>query len=130
MTDKLEKELYDFTIEKLTEFIDYEQEHYACDLHHYIFNEDYYIIGHYNSREWLKKHDLDVFEVIEKIKQYEEDTLGQLLTDLSSPERVVNMYVYILGEEILNESDHLQEIWDNECTIKDYEKIINELSWI
>ena len=32
------------------------------DLHHYVFNEDYYIIGNYESKEWLSN---EVFNIIE-----------------------------------------------------------------
>lgn len=121
-------ELYQHTIDMLHEMKDYEQTHYACDLHHYIFNEDMYLIGHHNCREWIKKHELDVFEMIDKVVQYEKLHFGEVMSDMSSPEKVVNMFVYIEGEEILQESEHLQEIWNDECTTEDYDKIIKELS--
>ena len=121
------EELYQHTIDRLTEMKDWEQEHYACDLHHYIFNEDYYIIGHYNARKWIKEHDLDVFEMIDRVVQYEQEHFGKSETEIT-PEKVVNMYVYIEGEEILNESDHLHNIWNEECTTEDYEQIIKDLS--
>lgn len=128
MTNTMTEEIYQHAIDRLTEMKDYKEEHYACDLHHYIFNEDYYIIGHYNAREWIKKHNLDVFTMIDRVVQYEEDHFGKSETDISSPERVVNMFVYIEGEEILHESDHLQDIWNDECTTEDYEQIIKDLS--
>ena len=67
------------------------------ELHHEIFNTDYYIIGTYKAKQWL---DNKVFDVIEFIKEYEQDNFGECYTDLSNPEKVVNMYVYIIGEEI------------------------------
>ena len=66
--------------------------------------------------------------MIDRVVQYEEANFGNVSTHISSPERVVNMYVYIEGEEILNESDHLHDIWNDECTTEDYDKIIKELS--
>jgi protein-arginine kinase activator protein McsA len=120
-------ELYQHTIDMLTEMKNYEQEHYACDLHHYIFNEDMYLIGHHNCREWIKKHNLDVFEMIDRVVQYEQEHFGKSETEIT-PENVVNMFVYIEGEEILQESDHLQDIWNDECTTEDYEQIIKDLS--
>ena len=39
--------------------------------------------------------------LINFIKDYEQDNFGEVSTDLSDPERVVNMYVYIIGEEIV-----------------------------
>ena len=68
------------------------------DLHHYCFNTDYYIIGTYQAKKWLGDN---VFEIIEEIKTYEKDNFGEVNTDFSDPEKVVNMYAYIIGEEIV-----------------------------
>lgn len=68
------------------------------DLHHYAFNEDYYIIGTYQAKEWLGDM---AFDIINFIKDYEQDNFGEVSTDFSNPENVVNMYVYIIGEEIV-----------------------------
>ena len=70
------------------------------DLHNEIFNNDYYIIGRHQATEWLGEH---VFEIIDFIREYEQDNFGEMLTDISEPEHVVNMYVYIIGEEIVSE---------------------------
>ena len=70
------------------------------DLHHEAFNQDYYIIGTYQAAEWLDGH---VFECIGIIKDYERDNFGEVLTDCSSPEAVVNMYTYIVGEQVVYE---------------------------
>jgi len=75
------------------------------DLHHHAFNTDYYIIGTYQAKQWLGDM---VFDVINFIKDYEQDNFGEVLTDLSEPEKVVNMYAYIIGEEIV--ADYLQEL--------------------
>ena len=68
------------------------------DLHHNCFNTYYYIIGTYKAKQWLGAA---VFDVISYIKDYEMDNFGEVYTDLSNPERVVNMAVYIIGEEIV-----------------------------
>ena len=70
------------------------------DIHNDIFNTDYYIIGYYNAEKWLGSN---AFECIGCIKGYEQDNFGEIYTDLSSSESVVNMYVYIIGEEILQD---------------------------
>ena len=70
------------------------------DLHHHCFNNDYYIIGFYKATQWLENQ---VFKVINFIKDYEMDNFGEVTTDLSDPEKVVNMYVYIIGEDIVND---------------------------
>ena len=67
------------------------------DLHHEIFNTDYYIIGTYQAKQWLGDN---AFNAIEIIKNYEQDNFGEVFTDLSDPEKVVNMYTYIVGEEV------------------------------
>ena len=36
-------------------------------------------------------------------QDYEEFNFGELTTDISDPEKVVNMYVYIVGEAILQD---------------------------
>ena len=70
------------------------------ELHQEIFNTDYYIIGIYESKKWLGNKALDI---IGFIKDYEMDNFGELLTDISNAEKVVNMYVYIIGEELITE---------------------------
>ena len=70
------------------------------ELHHEAFNEDYYIIGTYQAAQWLGDR---AFEVIDIIKEYEQDNFGEVFTDLSSPEAVVNMYTYIVGEHVVHE---------------------------
>src|SRR6056300_664636 len=68
------------------------------DLHHDIFNTDYYIIGTYEAKQWLGNQ---VFNIIEIIKEYEQFNFGEIHTDFSDPEKIVNMYVYIIGEEMV-----------------------------
>ena len=74
------------------------------DIHHYAFNEDYYIIGTFNAKQWLGHM---AFDVIGIIRDYEKDNFGELYTDTSDPEKVVNMYAYIVGEQVVYE-------WKNE----------------
>jgi len=70
------------------------------DLHHDCFNTDYYIIGRYQAEKWLEDQ---VFSVINIIKHYEQENFGEVTTDFSEPEQVVNMYVYIVGEQIVQD---------------------------
>jgi len=44
-----------------------------------------------------------VFNVIQIIKEYEQSNFGEVTTDFSDPERIVNMYAYIIGETIVEE---------------------------
>ena len=70
------------------------------DVHHEAFNQDYYIIGTWKAEQWLGDQ---VFNIIGYIKEYEQDNFGEVYTDLTSPEAVVNMYTYIIGEQIVSD---------------------------
>lgn len=100
--------------------------HYACEIHNTLFNQNYYIIGRYKAEQWLINGP-GVFEAIGEIKDYEQSDFGEILTDISEPERVVNMYVYIKGEEILNDCKTIQDKWNEGVTKTDIKKIIKEL---
>ena len=100
--------------------------HYGCDLHNEIFNTDYFIIGSWKAKKWLKNNGGE-FNAIHEIQDYENSNFGQINTDLSDAEKVVNMYVYILGEEILSKSKILQDNWDNRLTEEDMQEIVKEL---
>ena len=104
--DFKKEEVTQYALDKIQEFKDYfgiEKFNELVkdgELHNEIFNTDYYIIGTYEAKQWLSDR---VFDVIEYIQNYEMDNFGEVYTDLTNPEKVVNMYVYIIGEEILYE---------------------------
>lgn len=102
---------------------------YYCDLHHEIFNSGYYIVGVYEAKKALMEY--DVFDAIEKVLTYEKDNFGEVYTDLSDPEKLVNVLFYIIGEEVLwdmlDESKTLSENWDNVATDEMNAKILKEL---
>tara|TARA_R100000808_G_scaffold9248_3_gene25477 strand:+ start:2690 stop:3136 length:447 start_codon:yes stop_codon:yes gene_type:complete len=100
---------------------------YGCDLHNELFNTYYFIIGRYEAKNFLGEY---VFEAMEVIKEYEQDNFGEVTTDLSEPEKVVNMLAYIIGEQILCESDYLQEKWDNKLTEEDIKIILSDVEVI
>jgi len=70
------------------------------DIHHHAFNANPYIIGRHRAKQWLSD---EVFNVIDLIKQYEQFNFGEVTTDFSDPEKIVNMYAYIIGEEVVQE---------------------------
>jgi hypothetical protein len=91
---------------------------YYSDLHNEVFNTDYYIIGTYQAKEALKEY--DAFEAIEKVQTYEKENFGEVYTDLSNPEKLINMLYYIIGEEVLYEImdgvEAFNENWNNLAT--------------
>jgi len=100
------KEYFDYYIKENKEYLEEDSPNYwKDDLHHNAFNTDYYIIGTYKAKQWLGDM---VFEVIEHIREYEQFHFGEVNTDFSNPEKIVNMYTYIIGEEIVQE--YLEEL--------------------
>ena len=95
--DEIKQHLLDYIADNYTTNLDQID---LGDLHHEAFNTDYYIIGTYKATQWLGDR---AFECIEVIKDYEQDNFGQVTTDFSSPEAVVNMYTYIVGELVVHE---------------------------
>ena len=88
------------------------------DLHHRLFNEDYYIIGYYQADQWLKQHDLSAFDAIDFVQEYERNNFGETYTKINA-EAIVNMLVYIVGEQVL---------WEclNNCSIDSSEGLLTE----
>jgi len=90
------------------------------DLHHHAFNTDYYIIGTYKATQWLGN---EVFNIINFIKEYEINNFGEINTDFSNPEEIVNMYVYIIGESLVSELHNIKYI----NSVKDFIAHLNDL---
>ena len=124
-----EKTMREEARERIIECLKDGFEGYYCDLHQEVFNTDYYIIGTYEAKEALKEY--DVFKAIEKVQTYEEENFGEIYTDLSNPEKLVNMLFYIIGEEVLfdmmNDSETWCEHWDNQATKEINAAILKEL---
>lgn len=102
---------------------------YYADLHHEVFNTDYYIIGVYQAKQALEEY--DIFEAIGLVKQYEQDMFGEVFTDISNPEKVINMIYYICGEEVISTiieaSETLSDNWNNVADHKTNKKILDEI---
>ena len=79
------------------------------DWHFYCFNEDYYIIGYYQASEWLKRHNIDVFQAINICQQFEEEQFGEMTKKYHNSETTANMLAYILGYELIY-SDHFRDV--------------------
>ena len=110
--NQLKKDVASYMISQLADQVGLDND--VSDLHHYLLNEDYFIIGTYKAKQWLGS---EVFDVIEKIREYEQSNFGQVSTDFSDPEKVANMIAYILGEEILSDSDVFQQLQNDGDTL-------------
>lgn len=96
---------------------------YGCDLHSYLFNEEYAFIFDNEAEEAVNS--VNNWSAIRLVRKYELDNFGELITEIE-PCKIANMCVYIYGEFLLNQVDYLQgETWDQELTEEDLE-IIND----
>jgi len=72
------------------------------DLHHHLFNEDYFIIGYYKAEVWIKENDLNIFELIAYCQRKEKENFGEIQNIFDNAETLVNQYTYWRGEDLLN----------------------------
>jgi len=119
---QLKEDVKDYIIDQLKSDVGLDQN--INELHHYLLNQDYFIIGTWRAEQWLKKD--SIFNAIDKIKEYEQDNFGQVTTDLSCSESVANMLAYILGEEILfnNDTYNLFTRFHNEYLTEDKKNLL------
>ena len=129
MYNKKDQEMRKEAREAIIEVLRDGYDGYYCDLHNEVFNTDYYIIGSYEAKEALKEY--DVFEAIEKVQTYEEENFGEIYTDLSDPEKLINMLYYIIGEEVLFEMmdgvEAWEKNWNNVATDETNAEILKEV---
>mgnify|MGYP007072034631 CR=1 FL=1 len=74
------------------------------DWHFHAFNEHHYIVHYIEAAEWLKIHSIDAFDAIDIVREYEVGNFKEFNTEIS-PQSIVNMLVYIYGEEIIYSYD-------------------------
>ena len=113
LIEEYQEEIKEYILDNIDDYLGTEID----DLHHNLFNTDYYIIGTYKAKKWCKDN---VFNIIEEIKEYEQSNFGEVTTDFSSSESVVNMFVYILGEHILSDCN-LWEITNGGGELKEWQ---------
>jgi hypothetical protein len=125
-----EKEMREQAREAIMEVLKNGYDGYYCDLHNEVFNTGYYIIGTYQAKKALEE--FGIFKAIEKVQAYEKDNFGEVYTDLSNPEKLINMLFYIIGEEVLFEMmDGVEawwENWDNQATEETNATILKEVN--
>lgn len=80
------------------------------DLHFKVYNQDYFIIGYYNAEQWLiNEHGTNyTFEVMFYVQKQEKINLGTI-EKIDDAERLVNLYAYWLGYEVIAELQAEQE---------------------
>lgn len=96
---------------------------YGCDLANEMFNTDYYIIGTYEAKQFLKNYIDELFETLEK---YQSD-YGEQYPHITDAEKLATLVALNQAEEILGSLDTVQEKWDETLEEDDIEKIKKEL---
>jgi hypothetical protein len=99
---------------------------YGCDLHNEIFNTTYFCNSERDAKNYLESY--GVFEAIKEVTEYEKFNFGEVTTDISNPLKLINMLVYIKGEEILYKSNTLtDDYWNQYVPSEKYKNIIEEI---
>ena len=102
--------------------MDYEDV-YGCDLAHEMYNNDYYIIGTYKAKQFLKEYFDDMCECLE---QYQEE-FGEIYKDITDPEKVASLLALFVAQDVLSESKILDDKWNEALEESDLEQIKEEL---
>lgn len=109
------------TLERLPDMVG----KHGGDLHNLLYNE----YQHYTSYD-AAEVDLDevgTFNCVKCVVKYQNDNYGRVSNDIDAC-KVADLMVYIMGECLLRQSDHLQSsCWDRELTEDDVAIITDEL---
>ena len=101
-------------------------EPYACDLHHYLYNEPEFYIYYADAEKALDE--IGTFAAIGSVQKYEQDNFGEVYTDLSDSCLVANMLVYIIGNELLyrifGDTEYFNEKWNSQLTSDDLQQML------
>lgn len=101
--------------ERILETLENGYDGYLCDLHNEVFNMSLYCYSVQKSKDILKKY--DIFEIFEKIKDWEMLNFGDINTNFADPSNVLNMLWYLIGEEEIwkiLDNENFNEYW-NDC---------------
>ena len=96
---------------------------YACDLASEMFNNDYYIIGTYEAKQFLKNYIDELFETLEKYKL----DFGEQYPHITDAEKLATLVALNKAEEILSDLEIIEDKWDEPIEEEDIEKIKEEL---
>lgn len=97
---------------------------YGCDLAYEMYNNDYYIIGTYEAKQFLKEYFDDMTECLE---QYQEE-FGETYPDITNPEKVATLLTLFVAQDVLCESKTLDKCWNERLLEEsDLKRIAEEL---
>ena len=102
--------------------MDYEDV-YGCDLAYEMYNNNYYIIGTYEAKQFLKEYFDDMTECLE---QHEEE-FGKTYPDVTNPEKVATLLALFVAQDVLYESKTLDKCWNDRLEESDLKHIAKEI---
>ena len=108
-------------IDKINDYIDTEKD----DLHHHLYNEDYFIVGYYKATQWLEKNNINQFEAIGFCNEMEKEHFGEIQTTFEDNEKL-EQYQKLGFKNLINFESAI-----NICKLseeKDIKTIIKELN--
>lgn len=110
MKSSIKKELSQYIIDKIKDGIINDDN--TDDWHDILFNEDYYIIYNSQAKDWVNKHNICPFEIIADCIDFELFYFGERCNKYENAQVTVNMYIYALGYELLDEvnADNVEEL--------------------
>lgn len=99
---------------------------YACDIHHHLYNENEHFI--YYAEAGKAADELSVWECVGVVQKYEQVYFGSIYTSLSNPCDVVNMVIYIMGQELLHQifedTKYFTKKWNDRLTDDELDKML------
>ena len=103
---------------------------YYCDLHNEVFNTDYYVYGTRKAKDILNKY--DVFNALNLVIEYDRNNFGEINTEITDPDLLLNMVYYIIGEEVVADIqenvEEFNEHWNDVADEQTNEAIIKYLN--
>ena len=107
-----------YTTDELVELYIQDKHELIEEIHHRVFNENYYIIGTYKAKKWLDNQGLNILSYIQKYQaeQFGSEYIETFRTSDNDIdyERIVNMYAYIKGLDVVNGwFDDWARLWNN-----------------
>ena len=97
---------------------------YGCDLAYEMYNNDYYIIGTYEAKQFLKEYFDDMTECLE---QHEEE-FGEQYPNITNPEKLATLLALFVAQDVLCESKTLDKCWNERLLEEsDLKRIAEEL---
>lgn len=119
---------YEIRKELACEMIEYIENYgiqnmYLCDIANVLYNNDYYIIGIYQAKEWLKKYFDDMLETIEYWEDETGETYAHMITDV---EKLATLVAYTVVDILLYKAYNHIGLDNNKICDESDEKLIYE----